>query len=269
MAPSSLPTFHSFDGNSEGWKNYYKQFQCFLIANSITAEYKKKAVLLSSVGPEVFALIQTIISPKDILASNVTLQSIKEWLAELRSKAKKCGFTESRLRDFERALRDAILMGTNNVGVRQSILKKKDPSLSEIIEIAKEGEMVDRETEKLEKLSLAVHNIGNSKSQNKIERKCFSCGYSGHFRDQCKFRNARCENCKKLGHLKRICRQKVHSIQNAEETSSIEDIVTHNLKCHKVCIKNFEDCSLIFTTVVVNGHTIKFEVDTAATRSII
>ena len=141
---------------------------------------KKKATLLSTVGADTFSLIQSLVAPDDVLDTRVNYSKIietlndhfeepcnfmsptfefyslkqgigqpfKQWLAELRSKARYCGFNESCLKDLplERALRDAVLMGTNSNRVKENILKKKDPTLAEVIAIAKDAEMVDKES---------------------------------------------------------------------------------------------------------------------------
>ena len=80
-------------------------------------------------------------------------QPFGEWLAVLRDKAQNCGFSESQLREnpLDRALRDAILMGTNSFQVRQALLKKKDPSLIEVINIAKECEMILKEEKRIQR----------------------------------------------------------------------------------------------------------------------
>lgn len=74
-----------------------------------------------------------------------TNQPFSEWLIKLKEKAQSCGFLESQLRDkpLDRALRDAILIGTNSSAVRERILKKQDPTLSEVIKIARDAEMID------------------------------------------------------------------------------------------------------------------------------
>lgn len=76
----AVPAFRSFDGNSEDWRSYFKQFQFFLINNSVANEEKKKAALLSNIGGETFNLLQSLIALLDISAADVTLQLISDTL---------------------------------------------------------------------------------------------------------------------------------------------------------------------------------------------
>lgn len=191
---AGTPPFRSIDTSCEKWSSYIKQIQFFFISQNVEDEKLKKAIFLSNVGSSTFCLIQTLIAPKDICNAEVKLddiikeldghfddspnfmsatyefysckqkmnQPLSEWIAELRKLAHNSGFTESQLKDkpLDRALRDAIWMGTNNANVRHSILKKKDPSFSEVLNIAKEGEMLINESEKLDKLSnLQIHQV--------------------------------------------------------------------------------------------------------------
>lgn len=311
MQFKTVPKYRPFDDSSETWTSYFEQFQFFLLCNNVNNSTVKKATLLANVGTATFNLAKAYLAPSNIMSAEVTLemfcqvveehynetinfmsstyafyshkqsinQPFQNWLMELRTKAQKCGFTESVLRasPLDRALRDAILMGTSDDYVKNAILKKKDPTLAEVIAIAKEGEMVKKEIERMQTLSLSVHDVHPTKNQkpemkaNMTSRKCYSCGYSDHTRDKCKFRKSKCNTCNKIGHISRICQLKVHSIPEPPSDPDCDeiDIITHNIKCYEISNGNDDNNKLIFQNVIINGIPINFEIDTAASRSII
>uniref|UniRef100_T1GPM7 Uncharacterized protein n=1 Tax=Megaselia scalaris TaxID=36166 RepID=T1GPM7_MEGSC len=83
----------------------------------------------------------------------VKLRTLKFVIAQLRAFVQEARFIQSQLKDkpLERALRDAILMVTNSSQTRQNILKKKDPILKEVLDIAKERELVLSESNNMDK----------------------------------------------------------------------------------------------------------------------
>lgn len=316
-----VPPFRQFDTRVEKWSDYQKQMEFFMQTQKVNDDAGKKAVLLSNVGPGTFCLLQSLLAPRDLSETAVKIaditkalndhfddapnfmsaayefyssrqaegQSFADWMAELRQKAQKCGFTTSQLKEkpLDRALRDIVLMGTNNSHVRQNILKKKDPTLADVVQIAKEGEMVMREFEKLDKASTSVHAVKSRINPNRKQKKmpqhfnlkqdqdskyrCRSCGSTDHQRQDCRFKNMRCHDCKKVGHISRACEMSVHGvIVDEPENFQDDDIVTHSIRCHQiVSSKDAENTKMVFLKLKISGLIETFELDTAANRSII
>ena len=52
-----------FDGNQEEWTEYAEQLEHYFIANDIVEAKKKRAILLTAVGPATFRLIKTLTLP--------------------------------------------------------------------------------------------------------------------------------------------------------------------------------------------------------------
>ena len=49
----------------------------------------------------------------------------------------------------------------------------------------------------------AVHRL-----QPQMPKTCYRCGWSGHSPTECRFKEAKCFACKKVGHLSQVCTSK-------------------------------------------------------------
>ena len=68
-------------------------------------------------------------------------QSITDFLAELRNKAKECDFEEQCcVKCQDNALRDRFVMGCRHTFIQQAILKEGDASLTNVLQCAKMAE---------------------------------------------------------------------------------------------------------------------------------
>ena len=139
MATATVPVgvIGAFDSSTESWASYTERLEQFLLANGVTDGGKKRATLLAVCGPEVYQLIRDLLSPvkpneksfKDLVAlvkehqepapsviverfrffscSQRSDESISDFLAHLRKRAKHCQFGDS-LQDM---LRDRLVCG--------------------------------------------------------------------------------------------------------------------------------------------------------------
>lgn len=60
------PKFEPFDKRRENWENYLQRFNQHLTIYDITLEEKKRACLLSWVGPETYALLRNLFDSTDL-----------------------------------------------------------------------------------------------------------------------------------------------------------------------------------------------------------
>ncbi len=60
MASVIIGSVGEFNELSDTWNNYIQRLQQFFIANDIQDETKKKAVLISSVGPKTYKLLSSL-----------------------------------------------------------------------------------------------------------------------------------------------------------------------------------------------------------------
>ena len=62
------------------------------------------------------------------------------------------------------------------------------------------------------KKSIPRHTSGTNTSNSNTTHLCASCG-GNHLRSTCKFRNAKCHNCGKQGHILKVCRAAAGVVQ--------------------------------------------------------
>ena len=53
----------AFDSSEEDWVEYVERLELYFLANDITDEVKKRAILLNAVGPATYRLVKTLAIP--------------------------------------------------------------------------------------------------------------------------------------------------------------------------------------------------------------
>ncbi|XP_058839737.1 uncharacterized protein K02A2.6-like [Topomyia yanbarensis] len=110
-----------------------------------------------------------------------------------------------------------------------------------------------------------------SDQQSSEQRICGGCG-GNHNRSQCKFRDAKCFNCERKGHISKVCKS---STQNPQDRSSAQihseavlaspvDVIQPLSKIHSI-----NTCGKQVIHVTIDGHSMDMEVDTGAPCGII
>jgi len=186
-------------------------------------------------------------------------QKFKEFILEIHQQAAKCEFGQH----FSTQMRDRLITGINNKAVEKRLIEEKDLTLEKAKNIIMQCEDMSKEDAEQHNVLKVVKrkwvenkNKLQYKDKGKLEKKptgkCFSCG-GDHFRNKCKFRNATCHKCKKVGHIARVCKQtSVHST----------DIQS--------CLSMGFNADLLYRAVkFINGTNLKFILDTGSTISII
>ena len=94
-------------------------------------------------------------------------------------------------------------------------------------------------------------------------RDCYRCGGKNHKAFNCRFKDAVCHNCKKQGHLVKVCRSK----PDDKRTHRLEEDVKET---QFVGMYNVEgsDSKPYIVSLSLNDAPLKMEVDTGATRTI-
>ncbi|XP_018574450.1 uncharacterized protein LOC108913383 [Anoplophora glabripennis] len=239
-----LGTIEPFNtGEPLKWKTYMERFQFFITANGITDETKKKAVFLSICGPSTYDIIHSLIAPQAV--SDVDLAVITEklsahflcstvvgrfmfhrrnqkpeenmasYIKELRHLAGDCGFNESIL---EEMLRDRIVCGVKDENLQRRLLAEQNLTFSKAEELALAHETAMQSVSALRETTvLATHSV--NKFQNKQFKQngktCFR-GENMHAPEDCRFKDAVCNFCKKKGHIERACLSKKRGIRKEQ-----------------------------------------------------
>ncbi|CAF1515164.1 unnamed protein product [Adineta ricciae] len=208
-------------------------------------------------------------------------QSFQEWKGELCSKLKHCGFTSSCLakKPQDRALRDMYVIGLHDVKIRQALLKETDPDLDKAERIIQTAERLQADLKQFDnahkrnefqvaKLHNGKWNRQNKQQQNQRNnntnnkpsspsKACDGCGSTSHTRVNCTYKDIVCNNCKRKGHLSRVCRQKKDSVQ-VKHISTVYRVDSKNTMPHAVTMN-----------LQVNDCSTEMELDTGALHTII
>ncbi|KAL3969421.1 ER membrane protein complex subunit 3 [Sarotherodon galilaeus] len=285
-----------FDSELQSWEEYCEILDYFFVANDIKEEEKKRAVLLSCVGTQTYALIRNLLSPVKpgdrSYAELVGLldnhfhpkpseivqrwkfntwnrrpeESVGDYVAELRKLAQDCNFGDS----LTVMLRDRLVCGISDDRIQRRLLAEDSLTFEKALKFAQAMEAANRD----------IMEDGGSMSQQ-IVRKCYRCGGLNHVAKDCRFVSEKCHNCGKVGHIKRVCRMKMeqkggrgrqgkqaHFLEEENVESEEEGAEMHHIKASSVTMYNVhEEISIpreepIRQKLKVNGQNVTFEVDT-------
>lgn len=232
-------------------------------------------------------------------------QTYGEWVAELRGLATDCKFmcpnSECGHSLVDENIRDMLLRHTPHDGIRKAALAEENPTLDKLLTIATLYETTNAANETLTNRDSVHHMKAEYKSKYRqkpinsrkqadrnFDNRYKSCHYCNinHKRSECKFLQAVCHKCNKIGHLATVCGstknnnknlngqnqnkkeyfQNSHKFQKKHKFSETNQLKEENL--NKIsCIEEKQNKFLI--NVNVNEHPMKFLLDTGATCSVV
>nr|XP_054599801.1 uncharacterized protein LOC129164288 [Nothobranchius furzeri] len=235
-----------FDGDLQSWEEYSEMLDFFFEANEITDTDKKKAVLLSGVGPATYSLLRNLLSPeapkdKTYVQLTQTLrlhfspkpseivqrfkfnsqvrrheESVADYVAELRKLAQHCDYGAA----LPQMLRNRLVCGVNDDRMQRRLLSEVDLTFDKALTLCQAMESASKDVRDLQEIlgdevtpasrvsrsQGTVHKILMDKAQLK-SLSCFRCN-GRHLGTECRFAAERCHGCGKRGHIKRACRSK-------------------------------------------------------------
>ncbi|XP_065888558.1 uncharacterized protein [Dysidea avara] len=225
---TTIGQMQEFDPTSDRISTYLERAEIFFQANEI-AENKRVALLLSIIGGKTYLLLSDLLAPekpasKSFAVLSETLkkdyelkaviiaerfqfhrrnqaanESVPEYEAKLRRLATHCAFGNY----LEEAIRDHIVCGLCNESIQKRLLAEAELTLTKTLDIAKGMEAADHNVQKLKGAESNSFRVGEvSASTNP----CYRCGSDHHKPKDCRFKEAECRNCKKIGHLAKMCR---------------------------------------------------------------
>ena len=184
-------TLTAFESGTNNWQSYTEQFNYYFIANDITTDSKKVAILLSACGQSTFNtisslvdadtlqgikyndLIQLLSDHYDPAPSSIVQrykfynrvraegESIANFVAALREIAKHCEYGDT----LKVMLRDHLVCGVNHQAIQKRWLAEKNLTLDKAMEIALALEAADNDVKQLQKPSATVMYQTQSKNQ--------------------------------------------------------------------------------------------------------
>ncbi|XP_033024230.1 uncharacterized protein K02A2.6-like [Lacerta agilis] len=191
-------------------------------------------------------------------------ESVSMFLAELKVLARQCQFVA-----LEEALLDQFIGGLSSSKARRRIAAKEEVDLATAVREAlatetAEGEkqktpqrstrpaaetahaMCSQESSPSQSPSRAVGSLGAGSSGTKGRKlDCPGCG-GAHERRKCRFRNATCRICGKMGHIARVCRSATGGTSGSPRSSRRQE----NSSAHVV-----DDCNYL---TEIEGKTVQF-----------
>ena len=243
-------TLTAFNPREEDWSEYAERLSFYFAANGITVDAKKRAILLSSVGPSTFRLMRSLVLPDtldsfsfDDLVSKVKTHKepspsvivrrfqfntrnqkpdelISEYVAVLRKAAEHCNYGDS----LSEMLRDRLVCGITNSTVQKRLLSEKELTLDKAVSIAHSVELAEKGSKDLQASAttkptatpdnqvLKLTN-GTRKPEDKKADKpkvCYRCG-GKHLASLCRFKSEDCHSCGKRGHIAKVCRSRLQA----------------------------------------------------------
>lgn len=233
---------NEFKPENQPWSAYIERLEQFFEANDI-ADGKKVATLLSVMGATTYGLLRNLVQPhkpkdktfdeirtvlkehfepKPLLVAErfrfnrcnqKATQPVAQYVAELKQCAANCEFGTN----LDASLRDWYVGGIRNEACQLRLLSENDLTFAKAFEIALNMETADRDARQLRGMesetggAASVHEVKLQRSRN-----CYRCNGKNHNANECHFKETKCNNCGKVGHIKKACRAKTR----AEDTRS-------------------------------------------------
>ena len=209
-------------------------------------------------------------------------ETIDQYTTELRLIAKNCSFG-----DLENQLvRDRLVCGTNSEEVRQRLLSVEDLTLDKAISICRAHEETKKNAQYFNAGSaVEVCDLkkkgGRTMQRNSTNAQrardstdppskstCKNCGFQ-HPKKQCPAFGKQCRNCNKLNHFAKCCRSAKRKVDAVEQSQSnpksdlmFVGAIEHNTKTEL-------GTDEYYTTLDIEGHSVKFKVDTGSQVNIL
>ena len=306
-----LDEFQCDNGDVEAWNEYCERLGHYFVANKVTEAAIKKSILLSVCGARTYKLMRNLVSPQkpgelsyDDLVKVVknhhnpqpseiverfkfnsrnqrSNETISEYVAELRRLSANCNFNAT----LEDMLRDRVVCGVKDTRIQRRLLCEKTLDFSKTLSLAQSMEIAEKNAQDLQRATPQEVNKVNFKgnttggSSTKQTRgsgppegqKCYRCG-SKHSPSTCKFKQAECYKCKKIGHIAKACRSNSRKPGKRPEAAHVltEEGEICDERSEVYSLYNINGASSpCVVRVNINKKSVPMEVDTGASVTIL
>jgi ribosomal protein L37AE/L43A len=228
------------------WVTYMQQVDLFFLANNVTSEPQKMAMLLSCIGRQAYDRLSDLCTPvlpqtksyeeirtlmgdhqhpKPLLIAERfrfgkrvqgPTESIAQFVIVLQALSKHCSFGEH----LSARLAEQMLLGLRSEHIQRALITEKEFEFTSLfnkataLEQAVQGIFGMRN----QPPEMSVHvqqDNQQKKTPTTAEAKpaCPVCGRKGHSRQQCRLKDVTCHQCGKVGHIRPVCRSQPSTSQ--------------------------------------------------------
>ncbi|KAL0151789.1 hypothetical protein M9458_052940 [Cirrhinus mrigala] len=224
-------------------------------------------------------------------------ETISDYILALKRLASSCEFGTF----LDDALRDKFVCGLAGEVYHRRLLSEKDLTFKKACDTALALELAHKDTKELGAQSTikdtSVHEVQNAygakekykgrgsfqcntqkraqqQPSHKYKSSCYRCGGSNHYPTECRYRNEKCHNCGKIGHLQRACKsQRTQRSGKAQyvsdDTSETQGAVDDELFELFTIYSAQDKADGIYIDLQLNGKMVSMQLDTGASLSLI
>ena len=296
-----------FDEKQEEWTQYVERLDHFYAANEIDNADKKRAILLTVIGPTAYKLLRNLVAPAkpgektyDALVTAMKQQhnstpseivqrymfnsrfrqpgeTVSTYMSELRSLAEHCNYGPT----LDQMLRDRLVCGIKDEHIQRPLLSEDKLTLQKAMGIALGLEAASKNAKTLQGASAGtfpeVNKLTSSKQgpPRQSAPACHCCGKSNHSPANCRFKSAKCNHCGKVGHIKAACRALRKPADRTvcskhRDIRLVRETSAEHATEYTLFSLNSEDRHKPYTvSVEVEGQELTMEIDTGASLSLI
>lgn len=216
-------------------------------------------------------------------------ESVPEYVSELKKLAEKCNFNET-LNDM---LKDRLVAGINDEKIQKRLLVESDLTYEKAYSISVAQELAIKDVHVLHNPAVvgnaSINKVSNaqknrshkatpttqakaSKPKFQGNKQCFRCNDKSHLAPKCKFINAKCRYCSKIGHIERACLLKQKHQRSREpgkhEQANVVDSEVNDQSdedfSNLFCINSVGANPPLHVDVLIDDVPIQFQLDTGA-----
>jgi len=222
-----------------------------------------------------------------------TDESFSSFVLRVQKQAAKCNFGEQ----LKQQMRNRIVAGLNNPEMQKRILTDQVVTFDSVKKLLEASQVVENSSMSVSKIDLERSHVmfanrtntkysrkpvNFSKSVSRNQKKpdhhknfnaCLSCGQF-HNRATCKFRQSKCYQCNRVGHIAKVCKQKNSTTRNIRLVETNNDTEKNQKEfetsAHNVILK-LEDLSQshIYKRLYFQNGSESFILDTGSPINVI
>jgi hypothetical protein len=281
-----------FDPKKDKWQVYQARLEQYFVANDVTNEGKKKAVLLTVAGRELCDLLWDLCIPDqptddkftftklcDILAEHLVpatveiaerfvfyrrkqqpSESVIDFMTALRNLSRNCEFGSF----LKSALRDAFVLGIQDHRIQSRLLTEKKLSVDSALQIAVSMETAAAKTKQIRESEGATAGVNFVQSR---QHPCRRCGKTNHRSEKCFFADAECHYCHKQGHIAVACMAKKSMEEKRESTPVVENKFPKS-QSKQVNFAEMEECASEGEDLLLYALTVQTDEEDAKTYTL-